>query len=283
MIITGASSGIGRATALLLAARGARLVLAARSRTALEDAAADCRALGATVRVVPTDVMDADAVDTLIATAVDDFGGLDACVHCAAVVAYGRFEDVPREIFDQVIVTDVIGTANVARSALAVMRTQRSGTLVLMGSVLGKIATPYMSSYVASKAAVESIARTLSIEQRDLPDVNVCVVSPGSVHTPVFRQAANYAGRYGRPPPPVVSPEHVAKKIIGLIDHPHPRTNVGPANRLMVLGFTVTPRLFDVLVGPLMRVVGLSRETVEPHPGNVLSPTPDGEAVREQK
>ena len=281
-MITGASSGIGRATALQLAERGARLILASRSRAALEQVAAQCRELGATVHVVPTDVLDAAAVDALVGTALTEHGRLDACVHCAAVVAYGRFEDVPTEIFDRVIATDVLGTANVARAALAVMRSRRTGTLVLMGSVLGKISTPYMSSYVASKAAIESLARVLTIEQRDLPDVNVCVVSPGSVRTPVFRQAANYAGRYGRPPPPIVSPEHVAAKIVKLLDKPRPRTNVGPANRLMVFGATVTPRLFDAIVGPMMRVLGLSRTPVAPHAGNVLSPTPEGEAVHEQ-
>lgn len=279
IIVTGASSGIGRATAHRLAERGTRLVLAARSAIALEFTAAECRGRGAEVLVVPTDVSDEDAVDALVQSAVDAYGRLDGCVNAAAVVAYGRFEDVPTEIFDQVVRTGLLGTANVARSTLRVFRNQRHGTLVIMGSVLGKISTPYMASYVAAKAGVESLARVLTIEQRDLDDVHVCVVSPGSVDTPAFRQAANYVGRYGRPPPPIVSPERVAAKIVDRFDHPKPRTNVGIANPFMVFGFKALPSVFDVLVGPLMRVAGLSRETVAPHPGNVMEPTPSGETV----
>jgi len=280
ILVIGASSGIGRATAHRLASRGNRLVLAARSPTALETAAEECRQRGAEVLVVPTDVSDEAAVQTLVHAALERFGSLDGCVHAAAVVAYGRFEEVPAEIFDQVVRTGVLGTANVARAVLQVFRSQRYGTLVIMGSLLGKISTPYMSSYVASKAAVESLGRVLTIEQRDLEDVHVCVVSPGSVATPVFRQAANYVGRYGRPPPPVVSPEHVAAKVVERLDRPRSRTNVGLANPIMIFGFRCLPGIFDLLVGPLMRVAGLSRTRVDAHPGNVLTPTPSGDSVR---
>jgi len=281
VLVTGASSGIGRATAHRLADRGTRLVLAARSRPALEVVAEECRQRGADVLLVPTDVSDEAAVKALVQAAVERFGRLDACVHAAAVVAYGRFEDVPTAVFDQVIRTGVLGTANVSRSALQVFRSQRSGTLVIMGSLLGKISTPYMSSYVATKAAVESLGRVLTIEQRDLDNVHVCVVSPGSVATPVFRQAANYVGRYGRPPPPVVSAERVAVKIVERLDHPRSRTSVGIANPFMIFGFRALPGVFDLLVGPLMRLAGLSRTRVDPHAGNVLTPTHYAEPVRE--
>ncbi len=94
----------------------------------------------------------------------------------------------------------------------------------------------------------------------------------------MFRQAANYAGRFGRPPPPVLSPENVAAKIVARLDNPKPRTNIGVANPLMVFGFRVFPGVFDLLVGPLMRVVGLCRTPVAAHSGNVLEPT-TGDAV----
>lgn len=272
-MVTGASSGIGRSTAVRLAQRGDRLVLAARGLEALEDVAAECRVLGAEVLVVTTDVSDEDAVQALVAAATSTYGRLDACVHAAAVVAYGRFEDVPSATFDQVVRTDVLGTAYVARAALAVFRAQGHGTLVLLGSVLGKITTPYLSAYVASKAAVESLGRVLTIEQRDANDVHVCVITPGSVRTPVFRAAANHAGRYGRPPPPVVSPERVALRIVQRLDEPKARTNVGIANPFMVFGFVMLPRLADALVGPLMKIAGLSRDRVEPHDGNVFEST----------
>jgi NAD(P)-dependent dehydrogenase (short-subunit alcohol dehydrogenase family) len=280
VLITGASSGIGRATALRLAATGARLALAARSRDALEEVAAACVERGGEALVVPTDVGDPAAVDALVGAVLDTYGRLDACVHAAAVVAYGTVVDIPQDVFDRVVQTNLLGTANVGRAVLKVFRARSHGTLVIVGSILGKISTPYLGPYLASKAGVEALARVLLIEQRDLPGVAVCVVSPGSVRTPIFRQAANYAGRYGRPPEPIVDPDRVARRIAARLDHPRPRSNVGPANLLMVAGATLTPRLYDVLVGPLMRRLGLSRTPVGPTEGNVFRPVPAAEATR---
>jgi NAD(P)-dependent dehydrogenase (short-subunit alcohol dehydrogenase family) len=279
VVITGASSGIGRATALALASRGARLVLSARSAVSLEDAAVECRALGAEVVTVVADVVDEADVERVRSAAVARFGQVDAWVHTAAVVAYGRFEDVPSATFRRVLDTGVHGSVHAARVALDQFRSQGHGTLVLTGSLLGEIATPYMSSYVTAKWAVRGLGRVLSIETRGETDVHVCMVSPGGVDTPVYRLAANYAGRVGRPPPPVDPPEKVARAIVrSLADH-RSRRMVGAANGIARVGFTVLPRLFDVLVGPLMRAGGLSRETVEPHDGNVFAPSPAGDAV----
>jgi NAD(P)-dependent dehydrogenase (short-subunit alcohol dehydrogenase family) len=279
VVITGASSGIGRATALALASRGARLVLSARSAVSLEDAAVECRALGAEVVTVVADVVDEADVERVRSAAVARFGQVDAWVHTAAVVAYGRFEDVPSATFRRVLDTGVHGSVHAARVALDQFRSQGHGTLVLTGSLLGEIATPYMSSYVTAKWAVRGLGRVLSIETRGETDVHVCMVSPGGVDTPVYRLAANYAGRVGRPPPPVDPPEKVARAIVrSLADH-RSRRMVGAANVIARVGFTALPRLFDVLVGPLMRAGGLSRETVEPHDGNVFASSPAGDAV----
>ena len=122
VIVTGASSGIGLATAQLLAADGARLVLASRGADALARAAQSCTEAGGDVVVVPTDVRDPDAVKVLFAEAVERFGHVDAVVHAAGVLAYGRFEDVPADVFEQVISTNVLGTGHVARAALEVFR-----------------------------------------------------------------------------------------------------------------------------------------------------------------
>ncbi len=279
VVVTGASSGIGRATALLLAGTGTRLVLSSRSPEALEETADACRELGAETVTVVADVTDEPAVDKVCADAVARFGGIDGWVHTAAVVAYGRFEDVPAETFRRVLDTGVHGTVHVARVALRRFRAQGHGTLVLTGSLLGEIATPYMSSYVTSKWAVRGLARVLAVEARETPGVHVCVVSPGGVDTPVYLQAANYAGRVGRPPPPVDSPEKVARAIVRSLRDHRPRRSVGPANLVARAGFTLLPAVFDALVGPLMRAGGLSREPVEPHDGNVFAPVPAGEGL----
>lgn len=280
VVIAGASSGIGRATALACARRGDRLVLAARAREGLEAAERECRARGAETLVVPTDVRDGAAVAALLRAAGTRFGRVDAVVHSVTVVAYGRFEDVPAEVFDRAVETTLTGAANVARSALATFREQGgSGRLVVVGSLLGKIATPYMSSYVAAKWGLQGLVRTLQVEARQTPGIGISLVSPGSVDTPVYSQAASYLGRGGRPPPPVDRPEKVARAVLRCLDRPRRDVSVGVANPVVIFGFRTLPPVYDRLVGPLMRLGGLSRERPEAHDGNVLVPRPAGEAT----
>jgi NAD(P)-dependent dehydrogenase (short-subunit alcohol dehydrogenase family) len=280
VVVTGASSGIGRATAHVLADQGARLVLASRSPDVLEQVRQECVARGAAdVLVVPTDVGDAKAVDALLNEAVAGFGGVDAVVHAAAVLAYGRFEDVPEEVFDATITTNVTGTANVARAALRVFRDQEHGSLVVVGSVLGKMTAPWMSPYATSKWGVHALVRTLQIEARKTPGISVTLVAPGGVNTPIYKLAGSYTGRAGHPPPPVDSPEKVAAAIVKAFDNPRRTISLGLANPVMVLGFRTLPGVFDRLVTPLMGWVGQTRREVDPNPGNVLDPRPEDEAV----
>lgn len=280
VLVVGASSGIGRATAHQLAEEGARLVLASRSAESLEQVRQECVARGAAeVVVVPTDIGDRAAVDALFDTAVERLGRVDGVVHAAAVLAYGTFEAVPPEVFDRILTTNVTGTGNVARRALLRFGEQDGGSLVVVGSVLGKIATPYMSSYCTSKWAIHGLVRTLQIEARAKPGVHVSLVSPGGVDTPIYDLAGTYTGHPGSPPPPVVSPERVARAVVAALDTPGRDIAVGPANRLMVAGFRLAPGVFDVLVGPMMRLLGQGRDRAEPGPGNVFEPVPDTEAV----
>ena len=277
VVVTGASSGIGRATAIQLSRSGSVVVLASRSESALLAAQQDC-APGMTT-VVPTDVSRRHEVDALMDEAIRVHGRVDAVVHAAAVLAYGRFEDVPAEVFDSALQTTLVGTANVARSALRVFAAQGGGSLVVVGSLLGKIATPYMSSYLTAKWAVHGLVRCLQIEARTTSGTDISLVTPGGVNTPVYLQAGTYVRRHGRPPPPVVSPERVADAIVRRLDRPARETNVGPANSLTVLGFRFLPGVFDRIVTPLMRAGGLSPQDVPHTAGNVLQPQPSGEAV----
>jgi short-subunit dehydrogenase len=178
-----------------------------------------------------------------------------------------------------VLDTNVKGAANVARAVLPVLRRQRRGTLLLVGSVLGDIAVPGMTPYVMSKYALRSLGRQLALENRDLPDVHVSVLSPGSVDTPIYRQAANYLGRPGRPPAPVDPAARVGHHVVRTLDRPRDRVSVGLANPLMRAGFTLLPPVFDLLVGPLFRLAGTRRTPLAATPGNVLAPVDALEAV----
>jgi short-subunit dehydrogenase len=178
---------------------------------------------------------------------------------------------VPADVFDGVLRTNLTGSVNVARHAIPVMRRQGAGALVLFGSVIGHIGVPGMSAYVLSKWGVRSLARQLQLENRDLDDLTIAYIAPGGVDTPIYEQAANYDGFAGRPPPPVISPERVARVALRRLDRHRDRTQIGVANDLMRAGFNAVPWAFDMLVGPLFRVMASDRTTrVEPTAGNVL-------------
>jgi NAD(P)-dependent dehydrogenase (short-subunit alcohol dehydrogenase family) len=267
VVVTGASSGIGRAAALAFAERRDRLVLAARGPADLDAVAARC---GGDPLTVPTDVTSAEDVEKLAAAAVDRFGRIDVWVDTAAVMAYGKFEDIPADVFERVVVTDLLGPANVARAALRQFRTQGAGTLILCSSLLAHITVPYMSAYATAKWGMRALARSLRQETRDAPDIHICTLAPGSVDTPIYTSAANYAGFIARPPPPVDQPERMADAVVRLADRPRHAMSIGAANRLIQFGFGVLPPVYDALVGPLIRIGGLSRSTKAPTAGNVF-------------
>lgn len=273
VLVTGASSGIGRAVAHRLAVTGAHLVLVAREPEALDDTARECRTRGAVGVVVEAlDVGDDAAVARAIGDTVEREGRLDAVVNVAGVVAYGALPDVPVEVFDTVVRTNLLGSANLARHALPVFREQGRGHLLLVGSVLGDVAVPGMTAYVVSKWGVRALARQLALENRDLAHVHVSCVSPGAVDTPIYDTAANYLGLPGRPPPPVTSPERVARTVLAVLARPRDRRQVGIANGVMRAGFTLAPAVYDRLVGPLFAVGGVDRTAATaPGPGRVLT------------
>ena len=276
VLVTGASSGIGRATAELYAARGARLVLCSRSADALERVRARCVDLGAEVEVVVTDVADGAQVQAAVDRAVARFGRLDVCVSSAAVMSYGPHADTPAEVFDRVVTVNLLGAANVARSALGVFRAQEQGTLVVVGSLLGRAAVPLAGSYVASKFGLRGLTRTLRQENRDRPGVHVASVAPGAVRTPIYAQAATVIGRTGAPPPPVTTPERVATQVLRAVERGSRERDAdalgGVLNKGMSVAFTVLPGLYDVLVGPLMRTLGVSRRRRPNTDGNLFTP-----------
>ena len=269
VVLTGASSGIGKAAALAFAQRGDRLVLAARGAADLDAVAARC---GGDPLAVPTDVARASDVDQLAAAAVDRFGRIDVWVDTAAVMAYGTFESLPPAVFERVVATDLLGPANVARAALRQFRAQGAGTLILASSLLAHITVPYMSAYATAKWGMRGLARTLRQETRNAPGIHVCTIAPGSVDTPIYTSAANYTGFVGRPPPPVDEPERIAEAIVRLADRPKWETSIGATNRIIQFGFAALPLVYDALVGPLMRRGGLSREVAVPTAGNVFAP-----------
>jgi NAD(P)-dependent dehydrogenase (short-subunit alcohol dehydrogenase family) len=270
VLITGATGGIGRAVALAYADRGAHLVLTSRSKGLLTDLKVACKGRGAQAVSMVVDVSQGPEVASAVDLAVDHFGVLDVVVHTAASVAYGRLSQVPARVWDHAVDVGVRGTANIARETLRVFEPAASGSLVVIGSVLGQMTAPTMGAYVTSKWAVHALVRVLQQEARQTPGVHVALVSPGGINTRIYRKAATYVGHPGSPPPPVLSPEAVARSVLKVVDRHHLNATVGPLNPLMRLGFSLTPRLFDVMVGPLFQRFALGKEARADTEGNVF-------------
>jgi len=219
VVITGASSGNGRATARKFARDGAAVVLVARDRSALEETAQECVELGGTALPVPADMGDHLAVARVGSEAVERFGRIDVWVNCAAILHFGRIEDTPPEILDQVLRTNVLGYFHGAQIAIEHFRKRGAGTLINISSVLAVTAQPYAAAYVASKAAIRAMSEALRQEVADMPRIHVCTVLPYAIDTPICQRAANYSGRLPQPVVPRYSPQTVADAVVRLARH----------------------------------------------------------------
>jgi short-subunit dehydrogenase len=279
IVITGASSGIGRATALAFARRGRALVLVARRGEALEELATECRGRGATVRVEPADVTDADALSLIARRVVSEFGWLDVWVNNAAVVAYGRAEEIPAEMWRRVVEVNLFGTYHGIRAALPWMREQGSGVLINVSSVLGKTPSPYQSAYVASKYAVRAVSESVRQEVRDAGGISVCTVLPGAIDTPLFRSGANVTGHRVEPPGPAIDARRVASAIVRCARRPRREVVVGASTRAGLLANRLAPALTERVFASAVERVHFADEPAERSEGNLFEPSPTGARI----
>ncbi|SES30518.1 SDR family NAD(P)-dependent oxidoreductase [Lentzea albida] len=282
VLVVGASSGIGLAAAVAFSSRGDAVVLVSRSGEALDAAEKACRETGiAGVDVIVDDIGDPGGAGRIVGQTLERHGRIDVVVHSATTMGYGSVEGMPPDVFTSVVDTAIHGTLHLAQAVLPVLRRQRAGVFIGVNSLLGSITVPQMGAYSTAKWGQRAVLRTLQQETRDEPQVHVCIVSPGSVNTPVYYQAANYTGHAARPPVPVLSPERVAAAIVRLADRPRRNVSVrvGPGNPLVIAGFRFLPGLYDLLVGPLFRIAALTRKAVAPTRGNVFEPHPAGEGA----
>jgi NAD(P)-dependent dehydrogenase (short-subunit alcohol dehydrogenase family) len=280
VVITGASSGIGRATARQFAAQGAAVVLAARGEPALHATAEEVTQAGGTALVVPTDVAVWPQVQHLAQTAHERFGRIDVWVNNAAVSGYGELNTLPVEAIDRILDVDLRGQVYGVKAVLPILREQGHGAIIGVSSGLGVRAVPLMIPYCIAKSGVNALYEGLRLEERRAKSgVQVTTILPASTDTPFYDSARSWMGVRPAPIPPVYQPKAVAEAILFAADNPRRDIYIGAAAQLGMLQ-RISPALTDRLLA-LGGQVFACQQRDEPDRGqsNLIEPTPGEGAV----
>lgn len=268
--ITGASSGIGLATARLAAERGARVLLIARDETSLRRIVAEITAAGGIADAYAADVGDGEALRAAAAHARQRFGRVDTWVNDAGTAIYGKLVDVPDDEHRQLFQTNYFGTVHGCVAAVPYLK-ETGGALITVASIASDMPSPLMGAYAASKHAVKAYVEALRMElaQEGAPIV-VTLIKPSGIDTPIAQHAANHAGGEAQVPPPVYDPALVADAILFCATHPKRDLTVGGAGRAQALFAAHFPALFEWLA-PKAAVSFVDPTKEQPQPSNLFA------------
>jgi NAD(P)-dependent dehydrogenase (short-subunit alcohol dehydrogenase family) len=249
VVVVGASSGIGRETALRLARRGARVVVASRSQTELERLAEEMRGEGGEATPVAVDVTEFDQVKALAERAVAMYGQIDTWAHIAGVGLWASLEQTRPEEFQRVIDVNLMGQVHGAMAALPYLRRMGRGALIHVSSVEARRAVPLQTAYGASKHGLDGFIQALRMElQHEGLPVSVTQVLPAGINTPLFSKSRSRLGVAPRPIPPLYEPSVVADAILYAAEHPTRDIVAGGGGELVLLGQRFFPRAMEALV-----------------------------------
>lgn len=237
-LISGASRGIGAELARQAVAKGARVGLLARSTDDLEELAAE---LGDACAVAAADVTSSEELATAVKTVESALGPVDIVVNNAGIGHYATFLDTDIDDLERMIRTNYVGAARVLKAVLPGMVERRRGHLVSVGSISGRIGSPFEAAYSASKFALTGLTEALSVELAPF-GIKVSLVNPGPVDTPFFETRGV---PYDRKRPKPVPASKVARTIIKAVERERPETYVDPFLRQAVVSKTLVPPLFQ--------------------------------------
>jgi short-subunit dehydrogenase len=276
IVITGASSGIGLATARMAASRGARVLLTSRNEQDLRRVTDEIRARGGRASFAVADVADPAAMDRVAEAAVREYGGIDTWVNNAGVSIYGKLTEVPlgdkRRMFD----TNFWGVVHGCRTAVQRMR-QRGGAIINVGSIVSDRAIPLQGIYSASKHAVLGYTDALRMElEHDGVPISVTLVKPSATDTPYLEHARNYMKEAPNFPPPVYDPDVVARAILRCAERPMREITVGGGGRMLAAIGRVAPRTMDRYMEAAMFRQQRDPERPAERPDSLHAPARDG-------
>jgi NAD(P)-dependent dehydrogenase (short-subunit alcohol dehydrogenase family) len=246
IVITGASSGIGLATAQSAARQGAKVVLSARNQRDLDQAVEAIGRDGGAAIAVRADVTSYEDMELLARRAIETYGRIDTWINNAAVSAYAPFRELSLEDAHRVMEVNFFGQIHGARAALPHLE-RTDGALICVGSTLSDRGVPLQSIYCASKHAIKGWLDSLRVElQKDGSRVRVTLVKPSSINTPLFNKARTQLGVMPQPIPPVYDPELAADAILRAAAGNERDVFVGGAGKLLSTAERLSPRLVDL-------------------------------------
>jgi short-subunit dehydrogenase len=276
VMITGASAGVGRATAHSFAARGARLGLLARDRDALDETRAEVEAAGGRAVVLPADVADADAIERAAAELEQTFGPIDVWVNNAMVSVFSPAAEMTPEEFRRVTDVTYLGSVHGTLAALRRMRPRDRGAIVQVGSALAYRAIPLQSAYCAAKHAMQGFTESVRTElMHEGSHVHITMVQLPALNTPQFDWVRSRLPRRPQPVPPIYPPEVAAEAIVWAAAQRKREVNVGAPTLLAVVANKFVPGWLDRYLAQTGFQSQQTKELEDPdRPDNLFSPVP---------
>lgn len=276
LVITGATSGIGLATARRAAKAGARVFLIARNGPALVDLRAEIEGRGGRVAYAIADVADVGALQAAAVQAIATFGRFDTWVNIAGVAIYAPLLETPRAEHERLFATNYWGVVNAAETAIPHLR-RHGGAFITVGSVVSDLGTPVLGAYAASKHAVKGYLDSLRIELlADRAPVSISLLKPSGIGTPLAEHAINHMGAAARVPPPSYGVQSAVDAILHCAVHPRREVVIGGAGALQILAQKTAPGLLDRISTLIIPMLSDNRRLANPR-SNLFTPGDDGE------